>query len=41
MKVHLQGILWWNAFKGRQVTNVLIVEPFDFEVKIHVFGAFA
>lgn len=38
---HLQGILRWNILKGRQVTDVLIIEPFDFEVKIHVFSTFA
>lgn len=41
MKGDLQGILGRNPLEGRQVTDVLIVEPFDFEVKIHVLGAFA
>lgn len=41
MRAHLQRILGRNTLKGRQVTNVLIVEPLDFEVKIHVFSTFA
>ena len=38
---HLQRIFGRNTFEGRQVTDVLVMEPFDFEVKIHVFGTFA
>lgn len=35
-----QRILGGNAFKSREFTDVLIMEPFDFEVKIHVFCTF-
>lgn len=38
---YLQRILWRNPLEGWQFAHVLIMEPFDFEVKIHVFGAFA
>lgn len=41
MRGHLQRILRWNILEGREVTDVLVIEPFDFEVKIHVFSAFA
>lgn len=41
MNGHLQGILWWDTLEGRQVTDILVIEPFDFEVKIHVFCTFA
>jgi len=38
---YLQGILWRNSLKGRQVSDILVVEPFDFEVQIHVLCALA
>lgn len=38
---YLQGILRRNSLKGRQVSDVLVVEPFDFEVQIHVLCALA
>lgn len=41
VKGNSQRILWRNPLKGRQVSDVLVVEPFDFEVQIHVLCALA
>lgn len=38
MRGHLQRILRGNILEGWQFTDILIIEPFDFEVKIHVFS---
>lgn len=38
---HLRRVLWHSVFEGRQFGHVLIVQPLDLEVQVHVVCALA
>lgn len=38
---YLQGIFWNGVLEGRQISDILVMKPFHFEVQVHVLRALA